>query len=289
MSDSQSLIQTIRLETITRKYLERTVPRLMVIPDPIKVIIEDLPENHNETIALDFLKGGDPSTFGSHAVPFTREILIDRSDFRTQDDKDFFRLTPSRPVGLLNVPHPIAAKSFTTDPSDPSRVTEIRASYLRPDGTTPPPKPKAFIQWVAVSPAHKSPIKAEVRLFRPLFRSLNPDAAEGGFLEDVSPESEEIFPDAAVEVGFREVKSRAPWPKDFLAGKEGQLRGGAEGEGEGMRAGSPWDIRFQGVRVAYFTVDTESVLEGLGEGNDENSKLVLNQIVPLKEDTGKGG
>ena len=287
VSDSLSIIQTVRLETVVRKYLERSIPRLFLIPDPIKVTLTNLPENHLDTIAVDFLKGGDPSTFGSHDLPFTRTLYIDRSDFRPEKaGSDFFRLAPGQPVGLLHVPYPIVADSFETDPTT-GKATEIKATYLDPsisawdEASKGKPKPKAFIQWIAESPAHKSPLKAEVRIFHPLFKSLNPDAAPGGFLEDINPKSEEVFPHAALEIGFHEIARRKPWPKDFLA----------DNDGKGGKAPGPWDIRFQAVRVAYFAVDTDSVLETNAElaedEQDEQRKIVLNQIVPLKEDVGK--
>ena len=265
VSDSNSLIQTVRLETVTRKYLERTVPRLMMVPDPIKVVIDDLPQDHCEMIQLDFLKGGDESTFGNHEVPFTREVFIDRSDFRAEDDPSFFRLAPGKAVGLLNVPFPIKATSFSTDATDSSKVTEVRAQYMRTEPGAQPIRPKAFIQWVAMSSKHGSPCPAEVRLFHPLFRSPNPDAAPGGYMQDLNDKSEEVYPNAVMEIGFEEIRKRNPWPRDFLS--------------DSQKHPGPWDIRFQGVRVAYFTVDTDSQLE--------KGKLVLNQIVPLKEDTGK--
>lgn len=287
VSDATTTIQLIRLESIVRKYLERTLPRLFLIPDPIRIVLDNLPDDYHESITLDFLKGGDAATFGTHTVPFAKSVFIDRSDFRTGadggDDPSFFRLAPGKTVGLLNVPHPVLARTFTTSPTDPSLVTEIHATYLDPtlpgiSALTPaPPKPKAFIQWVADAPAHNSPIRAEVRIFKPLFKSENPDAAVGGFLTDVNTVSEEVFPHAVMEVGFEDIRRRAPWPKDFLA--------------NGAKHRGCWDVRFQGVRVAYFAVDRESILdpsEALApEEKERQRRIVLNQIVPLKEDVGK--
>lgn len=258
VSDNLTIIQVVRLETVVRKYLEISVPRLMLVLDPVRVIIDDLPEDHCEDITLGFMRG--ESTMGSHTVPFTRNVFIDRSDFREQDSDDFFRLAPGKPVGLLNVPYPIEATTFTKDPSS-GKVTEIHARYLRPAQGEKPIKPKAFIQWVCESAAHSSPVKATVRIFNPLFKGDNPDAAPGGFMSDLNENSEEIYPDAVMEVGFHEVKRRAPWPKDHVANPHP----------------GPWDVRFQGMRVAYFALDTEST--------DDN--IVLNKIVSLKEDSGK--
>ncbi|KAL9082206.1 MAG: hypothetical protein Q9159_006602 [Coniocarpon cinnabarinum] len=283
VSDSLSTIQTVRLETVVRKYLERSIPRLFLIPDPVKIVLTNLPENHLDMVSVDFLKGSDPATFGSHQLPFTRVVYVDRSDFRAAGaSADFFRLAVGQPVGLLHVPQPIVADSFDTDATT-GNVTEVRATYLDPsisawdEKAKGKLKPKAFIQWVADSPAHKSPLKAEVRIFHPLFKSLNPDAHPDGYLQDINPKSEEIFPNACLEVGFHEIARRAPWPKDFLTAGKAQ---------------NPWEIRFQGVRVAYFAVDSDSILEpdrALAEDERERQqKIVLNQIVALKEDAGKG-
>ena len=259
VSDATTTIQTVRLETVVRKYLERTVPRSFVILDPVEVLIDDLPEDHLEEVSIELLKGD--SKMGSHNVPFTRRVYIDRSDFREDDDPNFFRLAPGKAVGLLNVPYPIKCTSFDKS-SESGKVTTIHATYLRPPEGTAPVKPKSYIQWVAHAPSHNSPIPAEVRIFNPLFKSLNPDNAEGGFLSDISSDSEEVFPDAMIECGYEEVRRRAPWPRDHVS----NLHPG------------PWSVRFQGVRVAYFTVDRDT-----GEGG----KVVLNKIVGLKEDAGK--
>jgi glutaminyl-tRNA synthetase len=77
-----------------------------------------------------------------------------------------------------------------------------------------------------------------VRIHHPLFKSEKPDDAEGGYLNDLNPESEVIYPKAMIESGFDEVKARAPWPE--AAGESELGRGGLE------------SVRFQGMRVAYF-------------------------------------
>ncbi|KAL8935534.1 MAG: hypothetical protein Q9216_005373, partial [Gyalolechia sp. 2 TL-2023] len=190
----------------------------MLILDPIPVIIENLPSDYSEAIELPF-SPKDP-TFGSHTVPFTQTIYIDRTDFREVDSKDFFRLAPGKSVGLLKVPFPIKATSFEKDDAT-GNVTAIHATYEKPDedqGTTTTAtfkKPKTYIQWVG-----SSHVEAEVRIFNPLFRSENPDAAEGGYLNDINPNSEEIFGHAMIETGIREIRTRAPWPEE-----EGEKKG----------------------------------------------------------------
>ena len=124
----------------------------------------------------------------------------------------------------------------------------------------------SYIHWVAKSPAHHSPIKAEVRVFNPLFKSNNPQAHPDGYLADINLNSIEKFPNAMIETGFEEIKRRAPWPE-----KEGEKDDQTAGR---FRAET---VRFQGMRVAYFCLDSE----GTGE------KVILNRIVSLKEDAEK--
>ena len=295
VSTALTNIQLVRFEQSIRRYLEQTVPRLMLVLDPIPVIIDDLPDDHLEEIAMPF--SPYVPTMGSHIVPFTKKVYIDRADFREQDSKDYFRLAPGKSVGLLKVPYPIKATSFSKDPTT-GQITEVRASYEKPEpGTTTFKKPKTYIQWIADSPAHGSPIPAEVRIFGQLFRSENPDAAEGGFMADVNPNSEQVFPNAIIETGLTEVRRRAPWPEE--AGEKGvsmkepedtALLGIEEGKVEGVGEREKKEsvarveprfetVRFQGLRVAYFCMDEDS----------REGKVVLNRIVSLKEDSGKLG
>ncbi|KAL9003918.1 MAG: hypothetical protein Q9188_003234 [Gyalolechia gomerana] len=259
VSTALTNIQIVRFEQSIRRYLEQTVPRLMLILDPISVIIDNLPSDYSENIELPF-SPKDP-TFGTHTVSFTKTVYIDRTDFREIDSKDFFRLAPGKSVGLLKVPFPIKATSFEKDEGT-GKVTTIHATYEKPEEGTTFKKPKTYIQWVG-----SRHIEAEVRIFNPLFKSKNPDAAEGGYLNDINPNSEERFSNAKIEIGLEEIRKRAPWPEE-----EGE-RGVKKGE-------AGWEtVRFQGLRVGYFCMD----------GDSERGKVVLNRIVSLKEDAGKGG
>ena len=280
-------IEVKRFETSVRRYLEVTVPRLMLVLDPVKVVIDNLPDDHMEMVELPFSK--DPA-MGVHTIPFTKNVYIERSDFREVDSPDYFRLAPGKTVGLMKAPFPITATSFEKDPSTGS-ISLIHATYEKPpDGSSSsaPKKPKSFIHWVASSPAHHSPIKAEVRLINPLFKSDNPAAHPQGFLNDINPDSEQIFPNALIETGFEEIRTRAPWPAEAgekavadeammheIHAESAETDGG--GKEFGKAGGRPETVRFQGMRMGYFCVDGES----------EGDRLVLNRIVSLKEDTGK--
>ncbi|ROT41914.1 glutaminyl-tRNA synthetase [Sodiomyces alkalinus F11] len=249
VTPSTTTIQIKRFEQSIRKYLERTVPRLMMVLDPIPVTIEDA----TETLDLELPFSPKDPAMGSHTVKFTPTVYIDRSDFREVDSKDYFRLAPGKTVGLMNAPYPIKATSFGKDEAT-GKVTEVRAVFDK-EGK----KPKAFITWVGTEGSQR----VEARVHNSLFKSERPDDAEGGFLNDIHPESEVVYPDAVIESGIDEVKRRAPWPE-------------AAGESERGKSG-PEGVRFQAMRLAYFAMDSDS----------KDDKIVLNKIVSLKEDAGK--
>lgn len=211
----------------------------MLILDPIPVVIEDAGE-----LEVDVPFSPKVPAMGSHKVKFTPTVYIDRSDFREVDSKDYFRLAPNKAVGLLQVPYPIKAVSFSKDEAT-GKVTEVRAVFVK-EGK----KPKTYIQWVA---SDSRP--AEVRIHNSLFKSEKPDEAEGGYLNDLNPESESIYPDALIEsAGFDEVKRRAPWPE-------------AAGESE-LGKGGPESVRFQAMRIAYFVSPLISFYSGDSANHD---------------------
>jgi glutaminyl-tRNA synthetase len=215
-----SVVPIVRFEQSVRRYLETSVPRVMLVLEPIPVVIENIGSLEGQELEFPFSKNPE---MGSYKLRMTATVYIDRSDFREVADKDFFRLTPGSTVGLLQVPHPIKATSFSKD--DAGQVKEIRA-VLQPDG----PKPKTFIHWV---PEGSRTVTA--RIYKPLFKSTNPKGADGGFLNDLTEDSEAVYPKALINSGFDEVRKSAPWPKV----------GGGEATG-------PESVRFQAMRVAYF-------------------------------------
>ena len=247
VTTNTTVIPIHRFEQTIRRYLETTVPRLMLILDPIKLVIEDAEDVVD--VEIPFYKD---DKMGSRKCHFTKTVYIDRSDFREEDSKDYFRLAPGKTVGLLKAPFPVKATSYTKD--EAGKVTEVRAVYDKEIK-----KPKAFINWVGTQGCRR----VTARIHNSLFKSEKPDDAEGGFLNDVNPDSEVIYKDAVIEEGFDEVRRRAPWPE-------------AAGEKE-KGAGGPESVRFQAMRVAYFSVDKDST----------EDDVVLNRIVSLKEDAGK--
>ncbi|KAL4930467.1 glutamine--tRNA ligase [Aspergillus undulatus] len=251
VTTSNSVINIARFDQTIRTYLEPRVPRLMLVLDPLPVVIEDFDTLTPEELDLDIPFSPKNAAMGSHKVPFSSIVYIDRSDFREEDAKGYFRLAPGKSVGLWKAPFPIKATTFTKNGD--GKVTSISAVLDRDGG-----KPKTYIHWVP-----EGSRKVEVRIHDPLFKSDEPASVEGGFLADINPNSETIYKDALIESGFDEVRRRAPWPEAAGETSEGTPR--------------PETVRFQGMRVAYFTMDSDST----------EDHVVLNRIVSLKQDTGK--
>ncbi|KAK8243147.1 tRNA synthetases class I, catalytic domain-containing protein [Phyllosticta capitalensis] len=234
VTDALTSIQAVRLDNAVRKHLERTVPRLSLILDPIRVVIEDLPEDHRQDLATPF----DPKKpdGDKRDVPFSRTVFIDRSDFREEADPNFFRMAPNQPVGLLNA-IVVRAQSFTKDAA--GRVNEIRAVKVEGE------KPKAFIHWVDAKEHHK----VIARQYNALFNASEPNTLDwktGGYTNSLNPNSEVIFKDAVIEKGL-----------DVLT---------KERSGQPVTGGSDNLVRFQAMRTGYFCIDPET--------NDENVILL---------------
>jgi glutaminyl-tRNA synthetase len=265
----------------------------MMVLDPIKLIIENVADDYRLPVEVP-LHPKDPS-MGTVETSFTKEIYIEREDFREVDSPDYFRLAPGKLVGLFKAPYPVLCTSYTKGPD--GRVTEIRCK-MADDGKAA--KPKAFIMWVNAPEA--VPVD-EVRYFHPLFKS---DPPPPDFESDVDHSSLETFKNAVIEPAFftlaqksigdarEESEERTEKAKKENVGVDPKTRGGEDEpvvtaeQLVGME-----NIRFQAMRLAYFTVDRESkigCLEGPGQGKagkSEGDKLILNRIVSLKEDAGK--
>lgn len=298
VSTSTTSIQVTRLEQTIRQHLENSVPRLLMVLRPLKVTIENLEEDHFSTVE----KPLHPKVpkLGTSKVPFTRTIYIESEDFRLEDTKDYFRLAPGKTVGLFGAPYPITCTSYKTDPAT-GAVVEVVARLEKSDQAK---KPKAFIQWVAEHSPSGSPIRVdETRVFHQLFKSDNP-AASADYLADINQDSLEVVKGALLETGFLTLAKKL-W-RDAVAESEARTEKalkesdtGAHGtDDDTPRATSDQlvgkeCIRFQGLRVAYFTVDKDSKLEFLEEAEGVSpvlkagDSLILNRIVSLKEDAGK--
>ncbi|KAJ7781056.1 glutamine-tRNA ligase [Mycena metata] len=296
VSTAVSSIELARFEQNVRSYLEGTAPRLLMVLRPLKVTIENLPEDY--LLMVEKPLHPKVAALGTTTIPFTRTIYIDADDFRLEDSKDYFRLAPGKTVGLFQAPHPITCTSYKTDPAS-GEVIEL---ICRMEDLAQVKKPKAFIQWVAEHAPSGNPVRVdETRIFHQLFKSDQPSS---DFLDDVDPNSLEVVRGAMVETGFFSLAKRSL----NEARREGKERTEKALKNSAQAAASPEDdtpratseqlvgnecIRFQGLRVAYFAVDKESRLACLDEADGveptrkQGDYVVLNRIVSLKEDSGK--
>ncbi|KAI8905924.1 tRNA synthetases class I, catalytic domain-containing protein [Gorgonomyces haynaldii] len=207
-----------RLENYVRDHLNQVAPRLFLLLEPLKVTLVNVPDDFLLTLTVPN-KPKDES-LGERVLPFTKTFYIDQSDFRTEDDPNYYRLAPGKTVGLLNVPGPIKAVDYVTENG---RIVEVKAEYIQ--GEFVPPK--TYIQWVAESPKHKSPVKVEVRLVSKLFMHANPASKEevpNGWLSDINPDSMQVV-EGMIDTGILAMKV---------------------------------EDKFQGVRVGYFCVDKDT-------------------------------
>ena len=264
VTTSTTNIQVVRFESAIRKFLEDSTPRLMFILDPIEVIVDNLGDDYEEVVSIPY-RPGTPE-FGERNVPFTNKFYIERSDFsEATDDKEFFRLTPNQSVGLIKVPYTVSFKSVEKDES--GKILRICVNYDNEAQEGKPKKPKTYIQWVPVSVKCNSPVKvAETRIYNQLFSSENPSAHPDGYLADINPESEVVYPSAVVEHNFSHIMKNSPWVVD--SDKQSELYVEEDKDAKEV-------CRFQAMRVGYFTLDKEST----------DDKIILNRIVSLKDST----
>ncbi|GAA94629.1 uncharacterized protein L969DRAFT_17448 [Mixia osmundae IAM 14324] len=281
-----STISLARFEQAIRAYLEVNTPRLMMVLEPVRLTLTNVPDDY-VVMCEKPLHPKNPA-LGKNTVPFAKHVYIDRSDFRSEDSPDYFRLAPGKSVGLLNAPHTVKCTSFKTDAST-GQVVEILCKL---ENSGPFVKSKAYIQWVADHEPSGSPVRiSETRVFHALFKSDNPAGAPN-FLDEVKPNSLEVFQSALIETGFLDVaqtelaKAKADAEKRTSAVSQGQHDRSSAGapEAEASQLYGYESIRFQGMRTAYFAVDYDSdlVLDA-----SKPSKIILNRIVSLKADSGK--
>ena len=182
---AENLVEYSLLEFCVREHLNAIAPRTMAVLDPIKVVIENYPEGQVEWFDMPFSQDG--SVEGSRKVPFSRELYIERDDFREDPPKKFHRLFPGSEV-RLRYAYYVTCKDVIKDAD--GNIVELRCTYdpeskggATPDGH----KIKGTIHWVSVPHA----VSAEVRLYEHLFTSPTPGNTPEGveFTDLLNPDS----------------------------------------------------------------------------------------------------
>ena len=178
-------IHLARLEASVREELNRTAPRAMAVLRPLRVVIENYPEDQEEE--LEAINNPEDPSMGTRRVPFSRELYIERDDFLEDPPKKFHRLAPGREV-RLRYAYFVTCTDVVKDAE--GEVVELRCSYDpatrggdAPDGR----KVKGTLHWVSASHA----LDAQVRLYDTLFAREDPlNVAEGeDFRASLNPES----------------------------------------------------------------------------------------------------
>ena len=186
------------LENCVREDLDKTTRRVMGVLKPLRVVIENYPEDQSEELEAPY-HPNDPD-MGSRKVPFSKVIYVEQDDFMEEPPKKFFRLGPGREV-RLRYAYFITCNDFIKDEN--GDVIELRCTYdpLTKGGNAPDGrKVKGTIHWVSKEHA----IEAEVRLYDRLFNDPEPDSNkhDKDWKEFLNPDSIEILNKARLEPGL---------------------------------------------------------------------------------------
>ncbi|MDR5591360.1 glutamine--tRNA ligase/YqeY domain fusion protein [Christiangramia sp. SM2212] len=182
----ENLIDVSHLEFCVREDLNKKAPRVMGVLDPVKLVITNYPEGEEEWLEAE--NNPEDESAGSRQVPFSRELYIEREDFKESANRKFFRLTLEKEVRLKNA-YIIKGESVKKDLE--GNITEIHCTYdpksKSGSGTEESlRKVKGTLHWVSV----KHAIEAEVRLYDRLFTEETPDGVKDkDYLDFVNPES----------------------------------------------------------------------------------------------------
>ena len=228
VAKKENVIDVGLLEHCIREDLNRRAPRAMAVLRPLKLVITNYPEG--QTDQFEIASHPDDAALGSRAVPFSREVYIEREDFMEEPPKKFFRLAPGREVRLRNA-YLVTCTEVIKDAA--GEIVELRGTYDpatrggdAPDGR----KVKATLHWVSAAHA----VDAGIRLYDRLFTAEDPEgaAARDGadFTALLNPQSLEVLQGCKVEPSLARAASGA---------------------------------RFQFERQGYFAVDPDSAPGGL--------------------------
>jgi glutaminyl-tRNA synthetase len=196
VSKVDGVVDIALLEHCLRDDLNQRAARVMAVLRPIKIIIDNYPEDKIEE--LEAVNNPEDPEAGTRKIPFSKELFIEQSDFMEDPPKKFYRLSPGREV-RLRYAYFIRCESVVKDEAT-GQIKEIHCTYdpaskggKSPDGR----KVKATLHWVCA----KEALTAEVRLYDRLFKTENPDKGEEGkdFISNLNEDSLKVVPDARIE------------------------------------------------------------------------------------------
>ena len=216
-----SIADIALLEAILRDKLNLTAPRAMAVLRPVKLVIENYPEGQVEWVEA--VNNPEDESAGTRLLPFSRELYVERDDFKEDAPKKWFRLAPGREVRLKHAYYVTCTEAIKDETGE---VVELRCTYdpqTRGGWSEDGRKVNGTLHWVSAAHA----VDAEVRLYDRLFTKPDPEDVEEGqdFTANVNPNSLEVLAGCKVEPGL---------------------------------AGAPAGSRYQFLRQGYFCLDPDS-------------------------------
>ena len=227
VSKADNLIEMSQLEYSIRNDLNQRAPRVMAVLNPVKVVIDNYPEEQVEWLAAE--NNPEDENAGTREIPFSRELYIEREDFMEDPPRKFFRLAPGREVRLKHAYY-VTCESVVKD-EDTGEILEIHCSYdpgTRGGWSDDGRRVRGTLHWVSAAHA----VDAEARLYEPLFTEREPEnAAEGtDWTAFINPNALEVLSGCKVEPSL---------------------------------VGVPHGTRYQFLRMGYFCIDPDTTAEKL--------------------------
>ena len=200
VSKSDSWIDYGVLEECMREHLNAVAPRRIAVLDPVKLVIDNYPDGKEE----ECLAPNHPQQpeLGKRALPFSRELWIEREDFMEVPAKGYFRLYPGNKVRLR---YGFVIECTGCDKDAAGKVSAVHCSYYADSKSGTPGadgyKVKGNIHWVSAAHAYQ----CEVRLYDRLFKSPHPGAGDRDFLLDINPDAKKVIT-AQLEPALKDAK-----------------------------------------------------------------------------------
>jgi glutaminyl-tRNA synthetase len=200
VAKKENVIDMAQLEHTIREDLNKRAPRVMTVLRPVKVVLTNYPEGEVEYV--DVINNPEDESAGTRKVPFSRELYIERDDFREDPPKKFFRLSPGKEV-RLRCAYFITCREVVRDAQ--GEIVELRCTYDpatrggdAPDGR----RVKATLHWVSAAHA----LDVEVRLYDRLFSVEDPEKVPEGrtFIDHLNPHSLEVVAAAKAEPSLKD-------------------------------------------------------------------------------------
>ena len=201
----ESVVDYSLMEFCVREDLNKRAKRLMAVLDPLKLIIDNYPEDKIEYFEAEN-NPEDPNA-GTHRIAFTKELYIEKEDFMEVPVKGYHRLYPGNEIRLK---HAYYVTAVSVDKDEDGNIIAVHCTYdpeSRGGTTSDGRKVKGTSHWVSASES----VKAEIRQYDKLFKAENPGAETGNYLDDINPDSLIILNEARVEKEALSAK-----PGDYL-------------------------------------------------------------------------